>query len=147
MVNTHTLGVWVRECLFDVKGYLWGHSKIVVSTHFAVFQEDIQEYGPSPLGNWSTDQTRGVFHRKGWGRHGPQGGQKHGFQCYGYISPGLPVGVAHLFSREMLSLAARPVSDSSEADHVTMPLQHQAGSARFISRLSEPLWYVLWIMR
>ena len=60
--------------------------------------------------------------------------------CYGYISPGLPVGAAHLSSREMLSLAARPASDLSEADHVTTPLQRQAGSARFISRLSEPLW-------
>jgi len=57
----------------------------------------------------------------------------------GYISPGLPVGAAHLFSREMLSLAARPASDSSEVDHVTTPLQRQAGSTRFVSRLSEPL--------
>ena len=54
---------------------------------------------------------------------------------YGYISPGLPVGVAHLLSREILSLAARPASESSEVDHVTTPLQRQAGSARFISRL------------
>ena len=61
-------------------------------------------------------------------------------KCYGYISPGLPVGATHLFSREMLSLAARPASDSSEADNVTTPSQRQADSARFISRLSEPLW-------
>ena len=59
--------------------------------------------------------------------------------CYGYISPGLPVGAAHLFSREMLTRAARPASDSSEVDHVTTPSQRQAGSARFVSRLSEPL--------
>jgi len=52
--------------------------------------------------------------------------------------PGLPVGAAHLFSREVLILAARPTSDSSEVDHVTTPLQHQAGSACFTSRLSEP---------
>jgi len=59
--------------------------------------------------------------------------------CYGYISPGLPVGAAHLFSWEMLTLAARPASDSSEVDHVTTPSQRQAGSARITSRLSEPL--------
>jgi len=50
-------------------------------------------------------------------------------RCYGYISPGLPVGAAHLLSREVLILAARPTSDLSEVDHVTMPLQRQAGSA------------------
>jgi len=53
-------------------------------------------------------------------------------------SLGLPVGAAHLFSREVLILAARPTSDSSEVDHVTTPLQRQAGSARFTSQLSEP---------
>ena len=53
-------------------------------------------------------------------------------------SPGLPVGAADLFSREVLILAARPTSDSSEVDHVTTPLQRQADSARFASRLSEP---------
>jgi len=52
-------------------------------------------------------------------------------------SPGLPVGAAHLFSREVLILVARPTSDSSEVDHVTTPLQRQAGSTRFTSRLSE----------
>jgi len=59
--------------------------------------------------------------------------------CYGYISPGLPVGTAHLFSWDALTLAARATSDSSEVDHVTTPSQRQAGSARFTSRLSEPL--------
>jgi len=55
-------------------------------------------------------------------------------------SPGLPVGAAHLFSREVLILAAWPTSDSSEVDHMTAPLQRRAGSARFTSQLSEPLW-------
>jgi len=52
--------------------------------------------------------------------------------------PGLPVGAADLFSREVLILAARPTSDSLEVDHVTTPLQCHADSARFTSRLSEP---------
>ena len=33
-------------------------------------------------------------------------------KCYGYISPGLPVGATHLLSGEILDLAARPASDS-----------------------------------
>jgi len=53
-------------------------------------------------------------------------------------APGLPVGAADLFSREVLILAAQPISDSSEVDHVTAPLQRQADSARLASRLSEP---------
>jgi len=52
--------------------------------------------------------------------------------------PGLPVGAADLFSREVLILAVRLISNSSEMDHVTTPLQRQADSARFASRLSEP---------
>jgi len=53
-------------------------------------------------------------------------------------SPGLRVGATDLFSREALILAAWPISDSSEMDHVTTPLQRQAISAHLASRLSEP---------
>jgi len=58
-------------------------------------------------------------------------------RCYGYISPGLPVGAAHLLSWEMLTLVARPASDSSEG--ITWPRRHsvrQAALASLVDSLS-----------